>query len=570
MFAKPFHVKSQTVLKGSDRKRIRATILSQSPSFTNEILNEIIPQKADVQQAKVLLHNGDSAVLLLTAKQPVFFLLGSTYYPTVYTLWNYPESLNIFFTWQPVISKLYGGADLMLPGVVIKGELTPDTLAHVRAGSAVAVAAVGNRAALAVGETCMSGDSMYKAGMKGKGVLVRHFFGDQLWALGSKVSPPQINELLPATSSPDTLADAAENIHIDSIGAAENTAAVMESADTTALESKPLEEMPSEEPARATDVAGDFERLDENAKLYKCFLFALKKKVKVPQLPMLTSAFFRDCIQACCPPGTSIDIKKTSYKKLLPFLLEMKKEGLLDVKETAKGVHSVTEINVSHNEVQEFRPWKLPLVEEAKPDSSQEYVYSPPEIIELLAVNAQTLPLFSRLGMSKGDTLSQSEMRALITGYVKEKALLHPENKQLVTLDEVLTTAVVTKKDGFVEYLKWNILFERLTNALGTVYRVSYPNGYSEVKKGKPPPINVVVETRTGNKKVTLINNLDKFGIEAKEVAKELRSGKACNTSIQESQAGVQLLAQGNHSSFIYKLLKEKYKIPIKFMKIPT
>lgn len=39
----------------------------------------------------------------------------------------------------------------------------------------------GCRAALAVGDTCMSGDFMYKAGMRGKGVAIRHFYGDQLW-----------------------------------------------------------------------------------------------------------------------------------------------------------------------------------------------------------------------------------------------------------------------------------------------------------------------------------------------------------------------------------------------------
>lgn len=55
---------------------------------------------------------------------------------------------------------------------------------------------------------------------------------------------------------------------------------------------------------------------------------------------------------------------------------------------------------------------------------------------------------------------------------------------------------------------------------------------------------------------VTLINNLDKFGIDVKAMAKELRSLKACNTSIQESTSGLQVLSQGNHATFIHKLLK--------------
>jgi len=37
------------------------------------------------------------------------------------------------------------------------------------------------RAALAIGETCMDGQSMYSSGMRGKGVAIRHYYGDHLW-----------------------------------------------------------------------------------------------------------------------------------------------------------------------------------------------------------------------------------------------------------------------------------------------------------------------------------------------------------------------------------------------------
>ena len=33
----------------------------------------------------------------------------------------------------------------------------------------------------------------------------------------------------------------------------------------------------------------------------------------------------------------------------------------------------------------------------------------------------------------------------------------------MIMLDEALTKAVVTKKDGYVEFMRWNILFERYT-----------------------------------------------------------------------------------------------------------
>lgn len=38
-------------------------------------------------------------------------------------------------------------------------------------------------------------------------------------------------------------------------------------------------------------------------------------------------------------------------------------------------------------------------MEEATPDKPEEYRYEPPEIVELLAVNAQTLPFFCKVGL---------------------------------------------------------------------------------------------------------------------------------------------------------------------------
>lgn len=41
--------------------------------------------------------------------------------------------------------QLFLFSDLMLPGVVSKSEVTPDTFSHIRSAMAVAVNAVGNR-----------------------------------------------------------------------------------------------------------------------------------------------------------------------------------------------------------------------------------------------------------------------------------------------------------------------------------------------------------------------------------------------------------------------------------------
>lgn len=40
----------------------------------------------------------------------------------------------------------------------------------------------------------------------------------------------------------------------------------------------------------------------------------------------------------------------TMFIQLMPFLTEMQKQGFIVVTETAKGVHSIVEVNLTHEE----------------------------------------------------------------------------------------------------------------------------------------------------------------------------------------------------------------------------
>ena len=59
------------------------------------------------------------------------------------------------------------------------------------------------------------------------------------------------------------------------------------------------------------------------------------------------------CVIAFClnsPEGKSLDLKKSSYKKLSKFLQAMQDRGLLEVKALSKGVDSVMVIHKDHPE----------------------------------------------------------------------------------------------------------------------------------------------------------------------------------------------------------------------------
>ena len=51
-----------------------------------------------------------------------------------------------------------------------------------------------------------------------------------------------------------------------------------------------------------------------------CFFKALKTTAKKVDLPVLTSNFFRLHMVPACPAGRSLDVKKSSHKKLSKFL----------------------------------------------------------------------------------------------------------------------------------------------------------------------------------------------------------------------------------------------------------
>ena len=70
------------------------------------------------------------------------------------------------------------------------------------------------------------------------------------------------------------------------------------------------------------------------------------------------SSFF--CVQAIVtfdfdlffsPTSASLDVKKSSYKKLSKFLAAMQKKGFVQVKELTKGVESIVSIDRDHSEL---------------------------------------------------------------------------------------------------------------------------------------------------------------------------------------------------------------------------
>ncbi|KAG7332161.1 hypothetical protein KOW79_003995 [Hemibagrus wyckioides] len=577
MFTKAFRVKSNTVIKGSDRRKLKADVSAAFPSLSADHLNELVPNKEELNVVKIYAHKGDAVTLYVLHRNPMFFQLEKQLYPTVYTLWRYPDLLPAFTTWPPVVQKLTGGADLMLPGVVVSSTGLPE----VNQGDSCAVNVVSNRAPVAVGTAAMSSREMRTSGMKGKGVNVLHTYMDQLWAFGDKTTPP----VLPVT---DPSVQAEAEMDRQESGEEGTEISVQESegqknCGTTAVESslQNLQDLSLREGEKEEDteeVQGEQEdsrspQEQMDSLLFQCFLHALKSKVKKSELPLLTGTFLRKHMASCCPKGKNLDIKKSSYKKLSKFLQSMQKEhNLVRVKELTKGVDSIVEVDWKNPELCSFcvpEDWEPP--EECGEDrESCEEVYKPPEITLLYGVTSRLEPLFQDVQKKKGAVLQASEVRSIITEYVKKNELVHDTNKSYVNINPVLCDCLLEKSEyQELEVLKWDDLFSRTLSRMQSCHQLLFPGQAPVVRKGQVEPIDITVASRGSNKKVTIIKNLEVFGIEPTVVADTLQRLVQASSVLHDVPGAKErqlVQIQGNQVHHVGKLLLEQYQIPRKYI----
>ncbi|XP_067388020.1 eukaryotic translation initiation factor 2D isoform X2 [Emydura macquarii macquarii] len=472
MFSKAFRVKSNTAIKGSDRRKLRAEVAATFPTLSSEQLSELVPNKEELTVVKLYAHKGDAVTVYANNKNPVLFEMEKILYPTVYTLWSYPDLLPAFSTWPSVLQKLAGGADLMLPGVMVPSFGLPE----VQQGALCAITLVGNRAPVAVGVATMSTAEMLAAGMKGKGFAVLHAHTDHLWGFGDKSYPPTIAPLvaepaeLESTDDDDKDEEGREpdsHLSIDPSlqrdvgnwslregdGCARLTEEEEESGETGAAEGA---EDTTKVQQETEDGRTPQEQMDQL--LHQCFLHALKCKVKKSELPLLTSTFLRNHMFSCCPEGQQLDIKKSSYKKLSKFLQYMQQQQIVQVKELNKGVESIVDVDWKHSEcLERLQPY----------------------------------------------------------------------------------------------------------------HQVTFFGHEPIVRKGTLDPIDITIAQRSSNKKVTIIKNLELYGLDPQLVANSLQQRVQASGTINPlpgAKDRVQVQIQGNQINHLAKLLLEEYRLPRKYI----
>ncbi|NXN93351.1 EIF2D factor, partial [Rhinopomastus cyanomelas] len=583
MFCRAFRVRSNTAIKGSDRRKLRADVAAAFPNLSAEQLTEFIPNKEELNVVKIYSHKGEAVTVYMNSKNPILFEVEKALYPTVYALWIYPDLLPAFSTWPPVLQKLAGGADLMLPGVAVPSSGFP----QVEPGTLCAVTLLGNRAPVAVAVATMSTTEMLAAGMKGKGFAVLHTYTDHLWEYGDKSCPPTLAPMVTDPAEKESAeeeeelagqepavtfsSDPLEHADVGDLSLKEHNSCAVPVGKEELSEDRAAETADGATTEEAEDSRTPQEQMD--ALLNQCFFHALKCKVKKSDLPLLTSTFLRSHMFSCCPAGQQLDIKKSSYKKFSKFLQSMQHQKILQVKELNKGVESIVEVDWKHPDIKAFAvPEGLSAASAAQESRSEdkEQAYHVPEIIPLYGVSAKMVPLFQESGHRKGSILSSSEVRSIIMDYVKTNELVDETNKQFVKVNAVLCDCLVDKSEqDEVSHLKWDELLSRCLDRLQPLHQVTFSGQEPVVRKGTVQPIDVTVAQRSSNKKVTMIKNLELYGLDPQSVANILQQkvqASATITPVPGTKDRVQVQIQGNQIHHLAKLLLEEYQLPRKYI----
>ncbi|CAA6673188.1 unnamed protein product [Spirodela intermedia] len=599
MFKKSAEAKSLQRLSGADRKKLRRTMKERFPQASDTDVDIIFPAKAEVT---VMKFPNRAHVYGVEGGFPMLFDIdgrGSEIFPTG------SPSLAFIRTKRGEVSRyVLGGADLMFPGISIPPEGLPSFLE----GQPWAVKVPGNPAPIAVGTTTMSSAQAMKAGLRGKALRITHYYRDSLWesAEGHYVPNAGFFEDIvvedPASSSMCQPSEGAQHDAVRSeegpegVEASEIPPGDVDSSAQPALGDGASDDVSSNlsglnisDGTSAEVVANDdkdqrnLSSAEVDALLDRCLLQALHTSLKDKDLPMPGSTLWyfslghvgsRSAVQA---PGSTLDIKKSSYKKLSKWLQSKSSAGLISAKEDKhKKEIILLSVNRAHSEYQSFRPEKKREPEAGRPNSDSSAGQGPHgaavqlDVVEVYKPTSHVNPIFAAVGVDTGRFYTAPRPPT----YVEEGRLAKPSDKSMVVLDATLCDALykgaIKKGSSYPTEVHKREVGPAFLGRM-QVHHLVTRGAESTVRKGAVRAVQIMTEWRQGNKKVTRLSGLETFLLDADALAAELQKKFACSTTVSElpgKKGQNEVLVQGGVIEDLARHLVDHYGIPKRFIEV--
>lgn len=414
---------------------------------------------------------------------------------------------------------------------------------------------------------------LYMAANQGIGVKILHVFGDKLWGLepavclqvpnaGALIKPPTMDEF-PALG--ESTVKSNKTAH-------EKISNEIETPSESTLDEQAQLEAGLQNVDISKDGDGDSNAVEQNEdsestespddRLKQAFLMSIKKMGKKPPTPLLTSNFYRNHILEV---DSDIDIKKTTYKKLSKFLQDMASYNYLTVKEEPKGVEKIVAFNITHPDVVNTILSVTPSGGPGSKSNGDDLFVK--EMKELYTVTSETKKFFNVFDIKCGEGIEPAQVKKYVKDYVCNNKLQDMGNIRQIHVDDMLRE--VCQFDENNKVVPFDVVLATITDLMDHSYAMRNKN---ELKTGgKQATIKMTLATRCGNKKVTLVDGMELFGIRLPEFAQACKVGVAASTSIIRPDCPAnhnkgQLMVQGNQIRFVQKLLTDTYKIPPKYI----
>ncbi|CAA3024114.1 eukaryotic translation initiation factor 2D [Olea europaea subsp. europaea] len=602
MFKKVLEAKSQQRLSGADRKKLKRTVKERFRHISDADIDSLLPPKVDVTVSK---YPNRVLVYGLEGDCPLIFDIdgrGMEIFPTVYALWKVQDLLPAFVLKGGEVSRfVLGGADLMFPGIQIPAEGLPSF----SAGEPWVVKVPGNPAPIAVGTTTMSSTEALKAGLRGKALKINHYYRDTLWESAENCYVPNAGFLEdvvfedPAlfstsqasdsheddasvgqgnASNNEEIEDAPNGKNIPSIAHPSCTKETVVTTDITEQMATAMGDMQVVENASEAELNVDNQHSlsveDVDALLEGCLLQALHTTVLDKDLPMPGSTLWSGHVLPCRPSGVTLDIKKSSYKKLSKWLQSKSSSGLISVKEDKhKKEVTLFSVNRNHQDYTSFKPEKRKVKQSMNDVVSERQSNKILDVAEVYKPSVQVNPVFASVGADTGKLYTAPEASQVVFEYVEKENLVKPSNKSIVVLDAMLCDALfkgaIKKGSMYPTEIHKKELGLTFINRMQSHHIVTRGSD-SVVRKGALKPIQIMTERRQGNKKVTKLSGVESFLIDAEALASELQKKFACSTTIAElpGKKGLEVLVQGGVIDDLARHLVEQYGIQKRYIEV--
>ncbi|KAF1966873.1 eukaryotic translation initiation factor SUI1 family protein [Bimuria novae-zelandiae CBS 107.79] len=525
--------------------------------------------------------------------------VGEKTYPTVYTLWHNPRIVPLLYTPSFVVEKLQGGADLMTPGLQ-RGPPFPEKATK---GSIVAVASLeAPTVPMAVGICEIDVSSLGSVqGMKGHAVSTFHWAGDELWSWNPSGRP--------GSEPPAALRGWEDDENEDSALAAQAAGIDLQDGQEggIALNADPSERSEAEkaqgvEGENATSLRDAVETVDDKELSQKeiddafrdAFLYGVRYHMEHNknhptfglELPLTQSKVMSLLVQPFLPTYTpartaSLQIKKTSWKNIRKFIKYLDKQQIIKCKDQGNEA-VILDVDWHDRQLEGFVPYRLPKKDApassgtngkpAAPMSADSAVGQKLTLVSLLRPKEKLAPILQASKADPRGLYTPAELKQILTAYVEAENLVSEKNKRLIKINPQLADSLLGSSAADNAALASGViprhaLAERMVASASPFHTILQENediADSKLKAGAPPKVQILMETRSGNKTVTKVSGVEPYHIAPQPLADELRKTCAGSTSVDRLHGSspknpvMEVMVQGPQKDAIIKALEKR------------